>query len=337
MSIDKKNLLAKCLYYSGFYRMANLWNNNDIVVINYHRIKTSQKSHFSMFDDGVFGPDQYEFEKQMSWLKKNIQILSEEDLINVVNNKFKPSKRSVVITFDDGYIDNYTLAYPILRHYKIPAIFFIPSQTIDERCLSWWDCFAYFLKKTEKDKIVLFGERLYPKQQYEKSLSFILNLVYQNKVKDSDVYNSLCAACDVDPISKDIQDRELMSWDQLKEVADNGIDIGAHTHSHRILSSLNPKQQHTEIINSKKIIEQHIGRNIRSMSYPVGSYNHFTETTKKIVRKAGFDLAFSFLNGVNSCGIIDAMDIKRIGVKISLPRFVCNIELHKIFAPLNKF
>ena len=122
-----------------------------------------------------------------------------------------------------------------------------------------------------------------------------------------------------------------MSWVQLEAVSNNGISIGAHSHSHKVLSSLDLGQQKAEIVNSKAIIEQRLGKNVRSMSYPVGNYHHFSQDTQKIALDAGYDLAFSFLTGINTYCAIDPMDVKRISVSSYFPRFIGEMKWPQLF------
>lgn len=326
----KKDLLAKMLYRFGLFRLLSFGGNQRCIVINYHRIKKCN-NHATLFDNEVFGPDQQEFEQQIQWLKKNSDVLSEDDLISVVREQYKPSGRSIVITFDDGYVDNYSLAYPVLKQHCVPAIFFISTQSIEERCLGWWDNIAYILKSTAKKEVIFEGKCLQPKYNFQEAMKTVLHFVDQNKKDVFDLLDTLSVACEVNSPDINIQGGELMTWDQLEEVSNNGISIGAHTHSHKILSSLDLTQQKKEIEKAKKIIEQRLSKPVRSMSYPVGNYHHFTDATKKIVADAGFDLSFSFLTGLNKYGDIDPMDVKRISVSSYFPRFVGTIEIPYLF------
>lgn len=327
----KKDLLSNLVYYSGLCKFSKILGNDHIVVINYHRIKQHRKSHYTLFDDEVFGPDQEEFDRQIKWLANNTTIVTESDLIAMVQDRRVPIGKTVLITFDDGYIDNYTLALPVLRKYKVPAIFFIPTQAIEERRLGWWDCISFFLKTTRRSEIVVDGVNLYPQHQRREAIEFVLNLVRRDKFAVSDLLDKLCTACQVDYPSLHRQDAELMTWEHLQEMVGNGMSIGAHTHSHQILANLQFSQQEDEIKRSKTIIEQKLNSIVRSMSYPVGTYRHFNADTKKIARTAGFELAFSFLTGINISGFVDPMDVKRISVSSYFPRFTCTMVYPQLF------
>ena len=192
--------------------------------------------------------------------------------------------------------------------------------------MGWWDYFAYLLKATKKNEVEFEGKRLRPKKQLREAMHIVLHCIDQNKQDESVILDSLRVACEVDFPGPNEQDNELMSWEQLEEVSNNGISIGAHSHSHKVLSSLDLGQQKYEIEHSKVIIEQRIGKIVRSMSYPVGNNHHFSEDTKKLALDAGYDLSFSFLTGINTYGAIDPMDVKRISVSHYFPRFVCTME-----------
>jgi peptidoglycan/xylan/chitin deacetylase (PgdA/CDA1 family) len=80
-----------------------------------------------IFDENLFGPDIKRFRQEMEWIKKETKILSEDDLIDIIYHNKKFNQMCSMVTFDDGYRDNYDLAFPILKELKIPAMFFIPT------------------------------------------------------------------------------------------------------------------------------------------------------------------------------------------------------------------
>lgn len=326
----KKNFLANCMLRSGMFHFLRFLSRDNCIVICYHRIRGEDDPE-TLFNRSVFGPTQEEFARQIKWLKENNDILSEEELFSVVNGEYSPPRRSVVITFDDGYIDSYTLAYPILKQFNVPAIFFVPSHVIEERSLGWWDIIVYLLKSTEKKEIDFMGESFALEKSFDDAENFFLGLIHQQKYEVGELLKKLVEICDVEPPDGLVQSKELTTWEQLREMSQNNMAIGSHTHTHLILSSLSADEQKFELEHSKKTIESNIGKKVRSISYPCGNYHDFTNTTKKIAGEAGYELAFSFLTGINSYGSLDSMDIKRIGDANYFPRFVSNVELPNIF------
>ena len=132
--MSKKELLAETLFRSRLLRPITGLLPKGLTILCYHRIRPDVESAEYLFDEGVLGPFQSEFERQVKWLKSNFDILSESELLGLISKPLL-SKRGVAITFDDGYRDNYELAYPVLRAYGAPAIFFLCPGLIDGRCL----------------------------------------------------------------------------------------------------------------------------------------------------------------------------------------------------------
>jgi peptidoglycan/xylan/chitin deacetylase (PgdA/CDA1 family) len=248
----------------------------------------------------------------MEWLKKNTEIIDENDLISIFKNKKKLSRPSSMVTFDDGYVDNYNLAYPILKHLNIPAIFFIPTGNIESRSLGWWDIIAFLIKKTEKSSIV-FDDIEVSFIDVDNAIKYFFEKMklepYENTKK---LLFKLSEACEVPFPSFDLQDNELMNWKHIREISDNGLTIGSHTHSHRVLATIPFDEQKKELVRSKSILERETSNNVRSISYPVGFYSHFTKETQALASECGYDLGFSFNTGVNYDQDIYPFDVKRV-------------------------
>ena len=102
----------------------------NLTIFNYHRIRPDEPDHTTPFDAGVYGPTASQFYEQMKWIRKYRKILSEADLISCLATGRTNLKHRVAVSFDDGYRDNDTLAYPILKELGIPAFFFIPTAII---------------------------------------------------------------------------------------------------------------------------------------------------------------------------------------------------------------
>ncbi|MDD4973347.1 MAG: polysaccharide deacetylase family protein [Bacteriovorax sp.] len=284
-------------------------DQNQLMILNYHRLSDPNKKN--IFDDGVFGPEGKRFELEMEWLKKETYIISEEELVDILYKKKKVDRVCSMVTFDDGYIDNYEIAYPILKKLSIPAIYFIPTKHIMERTLGWWDITAYLVKNTKLSS-AHFRESDLDLSNKKKVISELIFELKQMEPSRIDGYlNELSLSLDVPIPSIDIQGKELMSWEQIKEVGQNGITIGSHTHEHVILSKQSLGDLRFQIKKSKDILEEKLRTTIRSIAYPVGGHDHFDVETKQVSQDLGFKLGFSFLTGVNHFERIDPFDVKR--------------------------
>lgn len=295
------------------------------MILNYHRIEDGKSD--IPFDDGVFGPDAKRFRVEMEWLKKETHIISEEELIDILYHKKKFNRVCSMVTFDDGYIDNYEIAYPILKELSIPAIFFIPTKCIGERSLGWWDVAAYLVKNTKLEKTRFRDKELLLSDKKKIIAELIIELKKMEGSRVDGYLNELSESLEVLTPSLEIQGNQLMSWEQIKEVSSNGISIGSHTHDHVILSRQTLGDLRFQVKKSKDILEEQLGRDVKSIAYPVGGYNHFDIETKRISESLGFKLGFSFLTGVNRFDRIDPFDVRR---GTSQPNWV-NLDLALAF------
>lgn len=328
----KKELLSKVMYRAKLLRLLREVRRDILVIFGYHRIIPDEPGFSSPFADDVFGPTVSEFERAIVWFKENVRLLSEPELIELVETRRSPGCLSVLITFDDGYADNYTLAYPILRRHGVPATYFIPSNMIEQRQMGWWDLTAYLLKRTAKTALAWEGEHFRLPEERARAIGFFHKKMQLEKHEQTkDLIGRLAALLDVELPQKEIRDRELMTWDQLREVSRNGITIGSHTHTHRVLATLDVEAQREEIASSKAMLEERIGTPVRSIAYPVGGYRHFTEETRRIAEACGYAIGYSFCTGVNRWGAISAFDVKRIGPPSSLPLLAGTTVLPEVF------
>jgi peptidoglycan/xylan/chitin deacetylase (PgdA/CDA1 family) len=305
------------LQKSGAFRLLRVLPGPDLVIFNYHRIRGA---HPTLFDDDVFSTHVDQFQNQMTWLKKSTRILSETDLLQALRDGKPLRERCSMVTFDDGYRDNYDLAYPILRKLQIPATFFVPTEPLTSRKLGAWDIAAYLIKKSTLKKIQMQGVEYPLNGDRQVIVRKIVNLtkdIWTEKV--GGFLDELSAACEVPFPDRALQDAELMTWEQVSEVAANGITIGSHTHNHPVLSQTNLKMQERELLESKEILERRLGREIKSFAYPDGGYERFNLETKSLAAKFGYSLAFSYHTGSNTLLELDRYDIRRISPPATAP------------------
>ncbi len=335
LRISKKELLSRILYQSGLLRLTAGLGNGGITILTYHRIRDDGYSGACPFDEDVFGPTQSCFEQQMKWLKRNATVLSETELLEVIDKpETCPRHRYALVTFDDGYRDNYDLAYPVLKTHAIPALFFVCPRLLDERRLGWWDLIAYLIKQSPKQEIELRGETLGLGEQRISSMRKLQSWMKTLPAAETaNLVEALSAASGVAVPSPDLQSKELMTWDQVMEVSHNGVTIGSHTHTHRVLATLDEEGQRWELRESKAALERRLGREVRTIAYPAGRHGNFTLATMRIARECGYLGAFSFHSGGNRLRAINAFDIHRIAATDSCnPMFMCGVIRPGIFA-----
>lgn len=156
--------LAFFVFYSGILWLIQniidlMFKKEMIVILTYHRV--NDKSDF--ITQGMDGRDVSvkNFERHIRYLKKNYQIISLDDFIRYVKEENGLPKKSAIITFDDGYQDNYTNAFPILRRYNVPATIFLIADFITAKKLMWLHRFYYHLELLSPDEEAHIASEIY--------------------------------------------------------------------------------------------------------------------------------------------------------------------------------
>ncbi len=154
MPISKRRRLARMLARSGILRgIERLLPRRGVVIWNYHRIGSAAGNPF---DDGVFSATADELAKHLRYLKKNFRLITMEEFLRGMETGFAfLGGAAAMVTFDDGYRDNFDLALPVLKDVGVSATFFLPTEFLQSPKLPWWDRIAYVVKKSRESRIVL--------------------------------------------------------------------------------------------------------------------------------------------------------------------------------------
>lgn len=280
---------------------------------NYHRVG---EANLTEYDPNVFSCDVNNFSDQILYLKKNFTIVTISDIPKILEQNFM-DKKYALITFDDGYVDNYTKAFPILEQNQVSATFFLATNFINNVEIPWWDKIAYLLRNTKVNQIKLNNWpksiSLY-KENIATDIKQVLDAVKVNNGQAiEDILEELEEKLQIG--STDFVNKEplFMTWDMAREMKKAGMDFGSQTCSHRIMSHLSRSEQEHEAKTSKDIIEKELGDSICAFAYPVGGKDSFTPETINII-KQHYELSFSFISGINTSKSIDKFCIERVSV-----------------------
>lgn len=270
------------------------------------------------------------FEKQIRFLKRFYEIVDLAALTDC-GMDLKTSRDLIVITFDDGYRDNYSYAFPILKKYGVPATIFLTTDYVGTHRLLWHDELAWILYKASRPadprtaarlrlppKIHLaveqfFGSDLRGKVQSLHSLASLLK-----KFSDTErqgVLSSLANICGVEEWPGE-RNRPMLSWDEVSEMAEEGISFGSHSRTHPVLSRLSPLQAREEIIGSKKAIESKIGKPVTCFAYPYGKEEDYSRSTWQVLREGEFTHACTAIRGHEKFPIESSFALRRRGAPL---------------------
>jgi peptidoglycan/xylan/chitin deacetylase (PgdA/CDA1 family) len=270
-----------------------------VVVLAYHRVALLPDYPYPI----VVEPDN--FAQQMETLHKQFHPLSLTELADSIELQDIP-KRGVVVTFDDGYIDNLTQALPILDAYQIPATVFVTTGNVYEQIEFWWDELEHLVLKPmdfPNDLKISFNGKFYhwstktflERNTARRAIRLILRpMKYADR---QDILEQVAAQVRQSRVTR--PDHRPMTNIELQQFASNElIQIGAHTVTHPILSSLPYDEQYHELKHSRDELEAATGQVVDVCSYPYGSAEDFNEDSIKAARDCGFRIACTTLVGV---------------------------------------
>lgn len=244
-----------------------------------------------------------QFDAQMKMIAKYFRPISLTQLISELESGIY-IKGTVCVTFDDGYADNYQYALPILQNYKVPATVFVATDFVGTNKLLWYDRVLDAFKRTQKKSLEiefagLAGIPLVDLQtRNELAFQMLGALKKLAPIERDKIIDALFVKAEVAEDSKS-KIRQMLSWDEVRELYTQGIEIGAHTCSHPILTLLSQAEIESEVFRSKQMIENELQASIKLFAYPNGQPGDFNEITKGILKKCGFSCALTTVNGVN--------------------------------------
>lgn len=253
-------------------------------ILTFHRVSDSK----SIFKQGEL--EIREFREKVRLLKRHFNIVSIDELLNAESEKELPPY-TVVLTVDDGYEDCYSVITPIFDEFKVPGSFFITTEGIEQGGL-WNDKIGNAIINTQKDEIIVSGKKLFIGDEISKTKVLedcLTKCKYLTLQQRGQFINELNEAC-----RTSFDQHDFLSEDQIRAMANAGMTIGAHTHSHPILAVEDDEVSYSEIKRSKDILEGIIGSPISHFAYPNGMIDRdFDNRHEKMLEELGFKSGFS--------------------------------------------
>ena len=257
------------------------------------------------------------FHAQLEYLKKYFNVVSIGELAEGI--KRRKMRKTIAITFDDGFKDNYTNAAPLLDWHDAPATFYVATTAMQDQQIYWWDDLQDIIYETGvlpvrfaliiNDALVRFtftSDRILNSRIVNQIKSWNCNLPIPNErvalymllwhnIKPLGYAQQKSVLADIREWAGrgccSSEEGMTMSVREMQMLGQNPLfSIGAHSVHHAMLSQQTPPDQVFEVMESKRQIEKWLGKPVTGFAYPYGSYN---ETTQTILKDAGFSYAVS--------------------------------------------
>lgn len=304
-----------------------------MTILNYHRIDDPHVSGFDTLKINVSATPS-DFALQMDYVKKHFNVIGTERLVSFLRGDVDLPPRAAMITFDDGYYDNYSNAYPILAERELPAIIFLTTGFIGSSAPFYWDYVSYCFYRTAKKSahLPLIGDCHW---EDESSRERVLLRWIEAAKRIPETQKKECVSQIGTLLEVDVPDRAFenlhLNWDQVRAMSRGGlIEFGAHTVTHPILTRIPIEQASYELRESKSKIEAEIGRTVDALAYPNGGLADFSQPVMQAARDAGFEVAFSLIPGPTRYSTVkkNAFSVRRIFLAHydTFPRFTAKIS-----------
>ena len=304
---------------------------NNLYISMYHYTRDLVHSRYPE----IKGMDIPLFRKQMEFFKANFNVVRMEQVIDAVKNGTRLPEKALLLTFDDGYVDNYTYALPILEEFGFQGSFFIPGKTFTTHQLLDVNKIHYILASADINKLVVDvkakldyyrgSEYDYPSteelwNQYAVANRFdSKETIFVKRILQTAIPEQLRNRISSDLFEKyvGVTEEQLayelyMTPEQIRTLKRHGMFIGLHGYDHYWLGNLSPEKMREDTSKALEIMDEFINRKEWAMNYPYGNYN---------------DDVLSYIKGEGACvGMSTEVRIADLEKDnpLTLPRLDCN-------------
>jgi peptidoglycan/xylan/chitin deacetylase (PgdA/CDA1 family) len=317
-----KEVIYNTAHLAGFTWLSRHRLQGRMVIFTYHSFAASKNE--SRVVNSI--PIQL-FQRQLRFLQQHYQMISLSEGLHLLreemSTKTATGKPYAIITVDDGFADNYTLLFPLVRQYHIPVTIFVATDFLDTGRPPWPTQIVQLIKETEVS-----------------SLQYPIPLKLSDKyAKNKAIYAIMAVWKHLPPEERLMRVQELrkhlkvakltpvqpLTWEQVKEMRRHSVEFGSHTRYHSILPAVSETVAIQELQDSKQRLETELNEECILFSYPNGDWS---DTTRNGVEKTGYRCAVTQNRGSNQYGT-DPYCLKRIEVPYNetLGTFACRSSL----------
>lgn len=306
-----------------------------VLILMYHRVVSDHELARQFVQPGMYVHRDV-FDSHIRFLKSRFDILPFAELLDRWRQgAWNRTRRYCVITFDDGWLDNYLYAYPVLRTHAVPATIFLSTGFIGTNHWFWPDELGYLLRHYYAGAGPGDGQRVRSASRRRRSgngaqdASTLIERIDsaiegQKAAPEADIRRftaELSAALEVG-----LPDwRLLLNWDEIHEMSGHGISFGSHACSHRVLTTLSAEVVAQEVTDSLSALRDRALNYVPVFSYPNGDY---TPAIADQVRAAGYQAAVTTRTGLEDCHPPDLFSLRRIGIHNDVARTPAALTFH---------
>jgi peptidoglycan/xylan/chitin deacetylase (PgdA/CDA1 family) len=282
LKIIARKFIFPVVTVTGLEKLLSLFTKYNYLILVYHGVVKNKNTSLSGNHCSL-----EEFKNEIQYLKKNFDIIPLTELFELSNRNVKPPRKTIAITFDDGYENNYINAYPVLKKSNIPATIFVVASCISNPDhLLWYDLVDIIKGKINFSEFSTLSLNLSEEKLRQvrsiKDISQLRNFLKSvNNASKQVVLDAICSKLEVQKLvsETDPEFHRMLTTSQIHEMSDSGlIEIGSHSLTHPNLDMLDDIELNSELQESKKLIENITGKSVVSIAFPDGAYNEKVKT-----------------------------------------------------------
>jgi peptidoglycan/xylan/chitin deacetylase (PgdA/CDA1 family) len=293
----------------GGLRLAEKMARNYPRILMYHRFDEHGKGK---------GVSADQFEHQISELSANFECITISEIAARIKSgqRIARGKPVACVTVDDGYADFYEIAFPILKRYQVPASFYVTTGFVDGDCWFWYDRLEWIVSHSVDNKVTSDG-RIYSSAEWNGDKAKVWGLLVSDYLKKdgSDIENllqDLSSQVGVQVPQTAPEHYKAVTWDQLREMREAGIEIGGHTVNHYSLGRLDAQDVMDELKTCRNRLADELGEAPKAFCYPNGQPADIPADYAKVLREAGFES--SVVAYYDKQGMADPYALRRHGI-----------------------
>lgn len=283
-----KAMVASGLDVTGMLRAWHRTRRPHILVLAYHRVTPDAEMGDCAYP--AMHVAERTFRRQLQALRQLYRIVPMQELRALLGGTQPLTESVAVVTFDDGYRDNYRVALPILIEEEVPATFFVSLDFVDKAEPFWFDRLAHAVRRGDTNLPANLPAPL--RQALEAPGSTVERVrraaAYLKTLPDAERSATIAA---LGPANDEVPaGAEPMTWDEVRSLQAAGMRVGAHGVRHGILTRMQPAEVRREIETSVAAIATQVGAPVTEFAYPNGDAD---TVVAECAREAGIDLAFT--------------------------------------------
>lgn len=332
---------ARLLYHTGLHRVVDRLAAPRLVILAGHCVEDPANEHLPR--DMVVPPER--MRAMLAWFGERYRLCTVSEGWDEVRSGGARGGL-LALTMDDGYRDNATTLLPLLKQTGAPATVYVETEVLDERRLNW--SHKYFWCTAER------GEEAFVRALCERCEEAPVRTALEAALSNGERLGyrvKRVLKYDADPDARDravdevfrafggdeasLCERLFMSWDDVRALAEGGVEVGAHTRRHPVLGRLDDAAQRDEIGGSADALERALGARPRSFAYPFGRRWDVNEASAREAEAAGFETAVTSHSGTNERGA-GPYDLQRVCIDGSFRMHLLVAELCGGFALLRR-